>query len=62
VNHVCLAFDQATYEALYERLTALGVHATKPTADSFGARGPAVSSFYFGDPDGNVFEARYYAE
>jgi hypothetical protein len=28
--------------------------------DSFGARGTARRSFYFRDPDGNVFEARHY--
>lgn len=29
--------------------------------DSFGARGQAPEAFYFGDPDGNVLEARWYA-
>ena len=29
---------------------------------SFGARGLAPHTFYFGDPDGNVLEARYYEE
>ena len=33
-----------------------------PMKQSFGARGLAPQTFYFGDPDGNVLEARYYDE
>ncbi|MEU5537680.1 VOC family protein [Streptomyces sp. NPDC020362] len=61
VNHVCLSLPSAHFDALLARLKALGVPMTDIGHDSFGARGKAVRSFYFRDPDGNVFEARHYA-
>jgi glyoxylase I family protein len=60
VNHVCLAMSKADYDALRERLAARGVATPVTMKDSFGARGQAPEAFYFADPDGNVFEARYY--
>ncbi|GJF32034.1 dioxygenase [Kitasatospora sp. NE20-6] len=61
-NHVCLATTAAGFEALHARLTAGGHHVTPFATDSFGARGTAPRTFYFADPDGNVLEARHYAE
>ena len=45
---------------LRTRLEARAVPVSDFSYDSFGARGPARRSFYFRDPDGNVFEARHY--
>ena len=60
VNHVCLAFDRAGFEALRSRLEAAGVAVLSELTSSFGAHGLAPHTFYFADPDGNVLEARYY--
>jgi catechol 2,3-dioxygenase-like lactoylglutathione lyase family enzyme len=60
VNHVCLSMSRARYDELRARLTAHGVATPVTMKDSFGAQGSAPEAFYFGDPDGNVFEARYY--
>ncbi len=60
VNHVCLAMTQAEYERLEQRLAANGTPAAHFLENQFGARGVAPKAFYFRDPDGNVFEARYY--
>ena len=43
-----------------ERLTAHGTALTSGGEDVFGARGQAVRSTYFNDPDGNVLEVRFY--
>ncbi|MGW4618493.1 VOC family protein [Streptomyces sp. NPDC004592] len=62
VNHVCLSLHgEAAFDALRARLEALSVPVSDFSYDSFGARGAARRSFYFRDPDGNVFEARHYA-
>ncbi|MCP3820964.1 VOC family protein [Streptomyces sp. A3M-1-3] len=60
VNHVCLAMDRQAFDALRDRLEAQGVPVSPYSHDSFGARGSAPRSFYFRDPDGNIFEARHY--
>ncbi|MFF5882176.1 MULTISPECIES: VOC family protein [unclassified Streptomyces] len=60
VNHVCLSLPAAGFDALRSRLEERSVPLTDFSHDSFGARGPAKRSFYFRDPDGNVFEARHY--
>ncbi|MFD3503151.1 VOC family protein [Streptomyces sp. NPDC058678] len=60
VNHVCLALPADDFEALRARLEERSVPVSDFSYDSFGARGPARRSFYFRDPDGNVFEARHY--
>ncbi|MFD3619691.1 VOC family protein [Streptomyces sp. NPDC058676] len=60
VNHVCLALPADDFEALRARLEDRSVPVSDFSYDSFGARGPARRSFYFRDPDGNVFEARHY--
>ncbi|MEU4799014.1 VOC family protein [Streptomyces sp. NPDC023327] len=62
VNHVCLAFPKADFEALRARLEENGTPVSDFSHDSFGALGKAPSSFYFRDPDGNIFEARHYDE
>ncbi|MCD7437770.1 VOC family protein [Streptomyces lincolnensis] len=60
VNHVCLALPGDAFEALRARLEERSVPVSEISHDSFGARGMARRSFYFRDPDGNVFEARHY--
>ncbi len=57
VNHVCIAMTEAEYEAVAARVEKIG----PLMQNSFGARGNAPKAFYFRDPDGNIFEARYYA-
>ncbi|MFI8087668.1 VOC family protein [Streptomyces sp. NPDC086080] len=60
VNHVCLSLPADRFDALRSRLEEQSVQVTDLSYDSFGARGQARRSFYFRDPDGNVFEARHY--
>jgi catechol 2,3-dioxygenase-like lactoylglutathione lyase family enzyme len=60
VNHVCLALPAEHFDTLRSRLEERAVPVSKISYDSFGARGSATRSFYFRDPDGNVFEARHY--
>ncbi len=60
VNHVCLALSADAFDALLDRLQEQSVPVSDIAQDSFGARGPAKRSFYFRDPDGNLFEARHY--
>ncbi|MGC3001621.1 VOC family protein [Streptomyces sp. G35A] len=60
VNHVCLSLPADDFDALRGRLVEHSVPVTDLSHDSFGARGPAKRSFYFRDPDGNIFEARHY--
>ena len=60
VNHLCLAMDKATFDALRARLGEHGQAIGFTMKDSFGAQGNAPEAFYFTDPDGNVIEARYY--
>ncbi|AXI79942.1 VOC family protein [Peterkaempfera bronchialis] len=62
VNHVCLAMDAAGFDGLRKRLADHGTPASAVSEGSFGARGAAVRSCYFRDPDGNVVEARHYPE
>ncbi|MET9257117.1 VOC family protein [Streptomyces sp. NPDC048182] len=60
VNHICLALPRHDFDALRARLEAQSVPVSELSYDSSGARGPARRSFYFGDPDGNIIEARHY--
>ncbi|MDG4858987.1 VOC family protein [Streptomyces sp. T-3] len=60
VNHVCIALEAGEFDALRTRLSEHGVPMSEPGQGAFGARGAARSSFYFPDPDGNIFEARHY--
>ncbi|MGW0839947.1 VOC family protein [Streptomyces sp. NPDC002787] len=60
VNHVCLAMPGDAFDELRTRLEERAVPVSDLSYDSFGARGMARRSFYFRDPDGNVFEARHY--
>lgn len=60
VNHLCLAMSAQEYDALRGRLAAAGHPVGPDQADLYGARGLAPRSCYFGDPDGNVIEARHY--
>ncbi len=60
VNHVCIAMSKAEYDALDQRLQAVGVDTGARLNHSYGARGFAPQAFYFPDPDGNVVEVRYY--
>ncbi|MFJ8181932.1 VOC family protein [Streptomyces sp. NPDC096105] len=60
VNHVCLSLAADAFDALLCRLQEQSVPVSDIAHDSFGARGQARRSFYFRDPDGNIFEARHY--
>ncbi|MFF2654470.1 VOC family protein [Streptomyces sp. NPDC058045] len=60
VNHFCVALTGAGFDALLARLAESGTAISAVSEDSFGARGNAVRSFYFADPDGNIVEARHY--
>ncbi|MER6627040.1 VOC family protein [Streptomyces sp. NPDC000987] len=60
VNHVCVSLPGPDFEALRTRLEEHGVPMSDISYDAYGARGTARRSFYFRDPDGNVFEARHY--
>ncbi|NEC12124.1 VOC family protein [Streptomyces sp. SID8014] len=62
LNHFCVALTGAEFDALATRLERLGAPVSRTGRGSFGARGAATRSFYFGDPDGNVVEARHYDE
>jgi catechol 2,3-dioxygenase-like lactoylglutathione lyase family enzyme len=60
VNHVCVSLSADSFDALRTRLQERDVPVSDFSYDSYGARGMARRSFYFRDPDGNVFEARHY--
>lgn len=60
VNHVCLSLPADAFDTLRSRLEEGDVPVSGISEDSYGARGAARRSFYFRDPDGNVFEARHY--
>ncbi|WP_344046737.1 VOC family protein [Streptomyces thermoalcalitolerans] len=60
VNHICVSLSAAAFDALRTRLQEHGVPVTDFSHGAYGARGNAKRSFYFHDPDGNVFEARHY--
>ena len=60
VNHVCLSLSRPRFDALRARLEEASVPVSELSHDSYGARGTARRSFYFGDPDGNIIEARHY--
>lgn len=60
VNHVCLSLPADAFDALRARLEDHGVPVSGIDPGLSGARGNATRSFYFRDPDGNVFEVRHY--
>ncbi|MFG3014544.1 VOC family protein [Streptomyces cinerochromogenes] len=62
VNHVCLSLPADAFDALRSRLEDQDVPVSDIDHGLSGARGNATRSFYFRDPDGNVFEARHYDE
>lgn len=62
VNHVCLALPETGFDTLRARLEERGTPVSDISENAFGARGKAVRSFYFRDPDANIFEARHYGE
>ena len=62
VHHICFAMSEPEFEALRARLVQHGIAPAGEMLRSFGARGLAPRTYYFRDLDGNVFEARYYAE
>ncbi|MDT0610757.1 VOC family protein [Streptomyces lancefieldiae] len=61
VHHICLSLSPHDFDALRARLEEQSIPVSKLSYDSYGARGPARRSFYFGDLDGNIIEARHYA-
>jgi catechol 2,3-dioxygenase-like lactoylglutathione lyase family enzyme len=62
VNHICLSLPADAFDALRARLAEHEVAISGIDHGLSGARGNAERSFYFRDPDGNVFEARHYDE
>jgi glyoxylase I family protein len=60
VNHLCLALDPAGFADLQRRLVAHDVPMSTVMDNLSGAKDLPSRSFYFGDPDGNVIEARCY--
>ncbi|PWI19081.1 dioxygenase [Streptomyces sp. Act143] len=60
VNHICLALPGDDFDALRTRLEERAVPVSEIHHDSYGARGTAPRSFYFRDPDQNIFEVRHY--
>jgi catechol 2,3-dioxygenase-like lactoylglutathione lyase family enzyme len=60
INHICLSMSHQQYDSIIDRLEARAVKLTPGGEDVFGARGQAVRSTYFDDPDGNVLEIRFY--
>jgi len=60
VNHICISMSRSEFDELRARLHENGVVTGGELQESFGGRGLAPHTFYFPDPDGNVFEARYY--
>ena len=60
INHLCMSMSPAEYEAVLDRLKDHSVELKSGGENVFGARGQAVRSTYFNDPDGNVLEVRYY--
>jgi catechol 2,3-dioxygenase-like lactoylglutathione lyase family enzyme len=60
INHLCLSMSASEYAAISARLVEHGVEVKPGGENVFGARGQAVRSVYFNDPDGNVLEIRYY--
>ncbi|MFE2458917.1 VOC family protein [Streptomyces sp. NPDC059402] len=60
VNHICVSLPADDFDALRARLQERSIPVSDLSHDSYGARGPARRSFYFGDPDGNIIEARHY--
>ncbi len=62
INHLCLSMSASEYDSVSARLVARGGQLRPGGEDVFGARGQAVRSVYFNDPDGNVLEIRYYNE
>lgn len=61
INHLCLSMSKDEFDAVSARLSEAGVELKSGGEDVFGARGQAVRSTYFNDPDGNVLEIRFYA-
>jgi glyoxylase I family protein len=62
VHHICISMSKDEFDGLIERLEKNGTPAISFMENFFGARGFAPRAFYFYDLDGNVFEARYYAD
>ena len=60
INHLCISMSASEYEAVLKRLIEQGVEVKSGGDDVFGARGQAVRSTYFNDPDNNVIEIRFY--
>ncbi|WP_440580501.1 VOC family protein [Streptomyces sp. PT19] len=60
VNHLCVSLPPDDFDALRARLAEQAVAVSELSHGAYGARGQANRSFYFGDPDGNIIEARHY--
>ena len=61
LNHFCLSMAPKSRDELLERLAASGTAIEEGPVRRWGAQGIG-SSVYFRDPEGNLIEARTYAD
>lgn len=59
LNHFCIALRKETWQELLKRLQVNNVPIQEGPVPRWGAHGTGTS-VYFRDPEGNLFEARYY--
>ena len=59
LNHFCIVLSKGMWEDLLERLEANNFDIEEGPVPRWGAHGTGTS-IYFRDPEGNLFEARYY--
>jgi glyoxylase I family protein len=59
LNHFCLCFDKADWDAVMARIEGAGIEIEGGPMTLSGARGDGIS-VYVRDPDGNRVELRYY--
>jgi catechol 2,3-dioxygenase-like lactoylglutathione lyase family enzyme len=59
LNHFCLATSKDDWDLLQRSLKENGISLDDGPVNRWGAHGSGVS-IYFGDPDENVIEVRYY--
>ena len=60
INQICLSMSHDEYNSIIDRFEVRSVKLTPGGEDVSGAQGQAVRSTCFNDPDGNVFEIRFY--
>ena len=61
LNHFCVVLKKTAWGALLERLKSNDIIIEEGPVPRWGAHGTGIS-VYFRDPEGNLIEARYYAD